>query len=555
MLRLGWGILGLLVAGQVAAQTVPPSAEPGRIGERLERPPVPMSRPAVELPGPEAAPPPDQAASVAFDLSGIVIEGVTAYTDSALLPIYEALLGRRVTLADIYTVRDAITAKYRNDGFPLSQAIVPAQRIGDGVVKLRVVEGFIHEVRFEGDVPADARGLLAGYAERIVAARPTRMAELERYVLLIDDLPGVSARTVLAPAEGVTGGTVLTVILERKAIEGGVSLDNRGTREVGPYQIDTSLSLNDPTGNLEQIAFRWYTAPEPKELQLFDLALSVPIGGEGTLLSLGARHNFSYPGGALANLEMRSESTAGRLALSHPFIRTRSETLRGEAGLTVREAETTLSGQTFNEDSLRVLSLGGTYDFADSWAGANLLQVMLHQGLPVFGATRRDDPLASRAGGRSDFTRITAFASRVQPLIQDIAVAAAVDAQWSPHRLLSSEEFGVGGSQFGRAYDPSELTGDSGAAGRIELQYSPAPLHDWFGYHQLYGFWDIGAVWNHEPGPTHDRRSMASAGIGVRFNIADALNASFELAKPLTRVPADEGDHEWRPFFSINTGF
>lgn len=33
--------------------------------------------------------------------------------------------------------------------------------------------------------------------------------------------------------------------------------------------------------------------------------------------------------------------------------------------------------------------------------------------------------------------------------------------------LLSPKQFGVGGSQFGRGYDPSEITGDSGVAGKV----------------------------------------------------------------------------------------
>jgi hypothetical protein len=33
------------------------------------------------------------------------------------------------------------------------------------------------------------------------------------------------------------------------------------------------------------------------------------------------------------------------------------------------------------------------------------------------------------------------------------------------------------------------------------------------------------------------------------------LTASAELARPLTRTPAEEGGKDWRPFFSLSTSY
>ncbi len=64
-------------------------------------------------------------------------------------------------------------------------------------------------------------------------------------------------------------------------------------------------------------------------------------------------------------------------------------------------------------------------------------------------------------------------------------------------RLLSPEQFGVGGSEFGRGYDPSEITGDKGFAVKTELQYNR--IHTFKDYAvptQYYAFWDFGKVWS-----------------------------------------------------------
>ena len=125
--------------------------------------------------------------------------------------------------------------------------------------------------------------------------------------------------------------------------------------------------------------------------------------------------------------------------------------------------------------------------------------------------------------------------------------------QKSPHTLLSSEEFSVGGRRFGRAYDPSEISGNQGAAGALELQYDspykPAPMRRI----QVYGYYDIGAVW----GAGFTRNSMASAGGGLRLGLPFDINANIEFAWPLTRAitPGESDQRSPRVFFNILARF
>ena len=77
-----------------------------------------------------------EAAKTHFQLSAIVIEGASVFTDADFASLYQPLLGKDVTLAQIFALRDAITAKYRKAGFVLSQAIIPPQKIVGGVVHI-----------------------------------------------------------------------------------------------------------------------------------------------------------------------------------------------------------------------------------------------------------------------------------------------------------------------------------------------------------------------------------------------------------------------------------
>jgi hemolysin activation/secretion protein len=96
----------------------------------------------------------------------------------------------------------------------------------------------------------------------------------------------------------------------------------------------------------------------------------------------------------------------------------------------------------------------------------------------------------------------------------------AVTGQTFGNRLLTPEQFGVGGSQFGRGYDPSEITGDSGVAGKVELQYNRQhQIKDFVVPTQYYGYWDIGKVWSEKPRFVGSQ-SLSSAGVGVHVQVA-----------------------------------
>mgnify|MGYP001811231369 CR=1 FL=1 len=152
---------------------LPGGLDPARIDQRFERPPTPQSTPEPPpIPAPEQAPPPEQAESK------LTVAGNTVFSADDLAKLWAGLEGSEVSLAQIYQVRDKLTAHYRNAGYVLSQAVVPAQRIRGGEMRLEVVEGFINAVKFEGDF-TDRLGLLAAMAANIKASRPQKMDVLE----------------------------------------------------------------------------------------------------------------------------------------------------------------------------------------------------------------------------------------------------------------------------------------------------------------------------------------------------------------------------------------
>jgi hemolysin activation/secretion protein len=551
-------MLCLLTLANAQAQIVlPRGADPLRLQERQRpQPSVHPEGPAMRLEETLPAPPPG-AEDLRFSVRDVVVDGSTIYDTEALRPLWQDLLGHEISLADLYGVAAEITRKYRNDGYILSRAIIPAQSIEDGIAHIEVIEGYIGRVTVTGETSRES--LLRGYADKIAALRPLRIRDLERYLLLIDDLPGVTATSTLSPLIGEPGASELVIELSHKMTDEFGTLDNRGTRYIGPLQGTAGARLNSGLGFYELSQLRLINTPANfKELRAYDFAETLPIDNEGSILGLAINQAWAHPGFTLKPLDVSSAATVTSVTLSHPAIRLRAENLTLQTSFVATDLHTNLFGetQTLLSDRIRTLNVGAVYDFVDSWSGVNVFDVTLSQGLNILDARTTGSPNLSRADGHSDFEKLTGDLQRVQSLGGDWSLLGAVTWQYGFQSLLASEQFGIGGVNFVRAYDPAELTGDSGVAGKLELQYGQRSTDFGLDNYQLYTYYDAGRVWDHQVLPGEFAPASATAaGFGVRFTINDNISGSLEIAKPLTRNVATEGTRDPRGFFSLVARF
>lgn len=544
------------------AQVLPGPAQPGHIEKRFEQPELPKSGGEIVTPEKEGAVAPPGAEAATFVLSGVVVEGATVFQPADFLSLYDKYLGSTVSVKTIYDIAQAITTKYTAAGYVLSQAVVPPQKInGDGIVRIRVIEGYVDKVIIKGEVKG-RRDLLEQYGEKIRAARPLTLAVLERYLLLASDLPGVTAGSTLIPSETTPGAADLIFEIGHKDVDAFASLDNRGGAYLGPWQLSGGLNLNSLAELYERTSLQVAATPlHAGELKYGRIAHEETLDSEGTRLSLDAGYSDSHPGWTLKPNALRSHYLFYGMGLSQSVIRSRSENLtlggRAEAKNSVTDQ---IDQQQIIRDRLRILRGGGSYDWVDSalaTPAVSLVSVELSQGFDALGATSPGSSGLSRSVGHADFFKVTLDASRNQRLSPDVFLQLGASAQWAGVSLLSSEQFAFGGAQFGRGYDPAEITGDHGIAGKAELQYSgpeiPA-VKSW----QLYTFYDIGRVWNADPlASEYKTASAASAGLGIRSSLNDTVSVNAELAKPLTHpVAAHDGyAHSPRAFFGVTARY
>lgn len=538
------------------AQVIPGSAEPGRVDQRFQKPLKAKSEFKVEVPEKIEEMPVEEADKIRFTLTNVFIEGATVFKEADFIHLFEDKLDTEISLSDLKVIAEKISAFYRNAGYILSKAIVPPQRATDGSIGFKVIEGYIDDVVFEGEVHRE--GIFKKWANKIKESVPLNVSTLERYSLLANDLPGVSATAQIKPSESTQGAATLVFTIEHKPFDASATYDNRGSKTSGPREGMVNVTANSLLKFYEKTNLMYLNTTDRRELRYFSVMHEEILNSEGLKLTLTGSRVKSNPGHNLIELDMRSRSLSLGSAISYPVIRSRNENLSVNVGFTYKNSRSDSFNSKLSEDRLRVGKIGATYDFADSFQGVNIFDVAVHQGIDFLNSTESGTPLLTRAKGRSNFTKVTAMVSRNQQLPNKFSLNASASGQYSATQLLSSEEFGYGGSQYGRGYDSSEITGDHGIATALELRYTDSPEIPNLQYYQLYGFWDFGATYDISPVNQDRERMGSSAGLGVRFGITDYFTGSVELAKPITRSVASKigsAGNDPRVFFNLTAKY
>lgn len=536
---------------------IPAALKPGAIEAQYEVEVAPGVTMAPSVISPYEPEQPENAGDIQFTLSSVKLDGAATIPPSSLAPLYSDKIGKTVRLAEIFAVARAMTRLYAEAGYPLSLAYVPAQEITDGAVRIRVIEGYVGEIAVEG-APRGADTRLRKLGGKIMAERPLRQKTLERYLLLANEIPGLSVTGVLSRADAPDAGVKLTLSATQKRLSASANFNNRASRAVGREQILARAAANNLLTGVDQIGLSTVQSIRADELSVYAGKYSTVLTTEGLSLNLAATRSDAAPGiPFLRVLGFETEGWTAGAGLSFPLILSRDVKL-GVSGMVNWKEFRSAFGVTPNTlDRLWTTDFDATFSVKDGWDGLNAVGLSLAKGWDVFDATMPGDPLASRAGAGGEFFAIGAEISRTQRLTGWADMTVAVKAQTTDKPLLSSEQCGFGGAGYGRGYDSFEIAGDRCAVALVEFRAAPSFLeHGRFKALPFISF-DAGAVQQKGPLAAGEDRNatLYSFGAGARLSFTKHLGASVEVGVPLKGVVAQEGDDDPRFFFSLEARY
>ncbi|HVT34181.1 MAG TPA: POTRA domain-containing protein, partial [Nevskiaceae bacterium] len=234
-MHLGAAAALLLAAGNTLAQTPP--------GE----PPPPARLPAappIEAPAPAPASAP-AGAELQFQVSAFTFQGNTVFDSATLAPLVADFLNRPVSVADLNSAADRITAWYVHHGYTLALAMIPVQTINDGSVRIEVLEGRIAHLQADSHLyrPASVEHALQPLASGAIYRAP----DMEAGLLRLNNRPGLHARALLRPG-AEAGDTNILVQTQEQRFAALASVDDYGRDSLGRGRLTLDGEINNPFG-------------------------------------------------------------------------------------------------------------------------------------------------------------------------------------------------------------------------------------------------------------------------------------------------------------------
>jgi hemolysin activation/secretion protein len=509
-------ILGLTALPVLAQSPIPDAGALMRETERSLQTPRVAPRPQL---APVAPPMATDAKAARATVQRITVDGASLLPTAELEALVADRQGQSLTLSELEHAAQRIAEHYRANGW-YARVYLPQQDVTDGHIRIHVLEG-----RYGGSIiaapseRADATRVQAIVTHQLRQGAPLSSADLERGLLIANDLPGVYA-TGMLQAGDEQGETQLALAVKDTAfVTGDVGVNNYGVASTGRVQAVGGIALNNLSGGGDQLALRLLAA---QDIRSGVVRYSLPVGDSGLRLATQLSTLDYSLGGSYRALQAEGKAHTGGVSLSYPLIRQTERNLYLTGGYEHRRYDDDALGRSLRRHRVDAGTLGVSGDARDriggggiTWGGAQLTHGQL--GIRDVNDDRAQDAATARSDG--GYEKLDLNLNRLQNLGGGWQAQAALSGQLASGNLGSSERFTLGGPTQVRAYPVNEASGDAGVLFKLELQRELG-----MGW-QAVAFYDTGRIrqhrnpwagWNAASGQSNTY-SLSGAGVGVNW--------------------------------------
>ncbi len=518
---------GLLTAAQPAFAVDPPSA-----GSQLQQIPA-MSAPAVpsdtatdrpldlqhpRLPAPiDAAPAPGDTRLL---IKTLRVRNARAFSEQQLIAASGFRPASELSLADLHRFAAVISNYYRDAGYILAEAVVPAQEVVDGVVDIHVTEGAYGRIELRNSSRLSdhvAARLLSGlHRGQTVAIQP-----LENRLLQLADLPGVVVRSSLAPGSAPGASDLIVNVTPGRRVTGSVDADNSGSRYTGANRFGGSVNFNNLAGRGDVVTLRALTSWD-----------GLNYGRAGYQMRLGrADAGLAYTaldyelGREFEALEAHGTAKIASVYGSYPLLRQRAVNLNATLNFEAKRFEDIMAftdPSTVTHKRTRAATLGLSGNHHDEFGGGGISLYSLGW---TFGELRIDSADAAlldaaTAGSHGHYDKLGLRLQRLQRVSESVTLYGALQSQFTAQNLDVSEKLGLGGASSVRAYPEGEAYADQGYLLSIEARVTLAGFAASMpGNLQWVAFLDTArGTLNRDPWSSgRNHRSLSGGGFGIHW--------------------------------------
>ncbi|MEP0873494.1 ShlB/FhaC/HecB family hemolysin secretion/activation protein [Trichocoleus desertorum AS-A10] len=497
--------------------------------EELLRPPA--SSPDVTQPQPL---PDNVPATITVERFEVV--GSTVFSSAELTAVTQAFTQRPISLAELFQARSALTQLYVERGYITSGAYIPPQQLRNGVVTIQIVEGTLEEIIITG-----TRRLKSTYVQNrlaIATQQPLNRDRLLEALQLLQLNPLIESLSAELSAGTRPGENLLEVrVTEAETFNTQITLDNGRSPSVGTFRRRLQLSEANLLGLGDSLSAAYTNTAGSNSL---DASYTLPLNARNGTLNLAYGTSSSQViEEPFDQLDIDANSRYYELTLRQPLVETPREEFA--IGLTAsrRESQASLLGGDIPFPALGADEQGKTHisalRFFQEWTRRSNREVFAARsqfslGLDALNAT------LSGTGPDSRFFSWRGQGQWVRLLAPDTLLLLRTDVQLAERSLVPLEQFGLGGLETVRGYRQDLLLADNGLFASAEVRLPVARIRWWDSVLQLTPFVDFGTAWNRGDREEPDPNTLASVGLGLRWQMGDRLTARLDWGIPLVSV-------------------
>lgn len=502
---------------------------------------------------PGAAPAQQQRIKVA----AVRVEGNTLLPERVIAGLTADLAGNERSMADLNQLATRIQKAYRDAGYGGVVAYVPEQEISGGTVVIRVIEGKLANVRVTGNAFFDTANIRAGLPHLSEGATPV-VRDIDRDIQLTNENPAKEVKVTLTPGAkqgqidadvGVTDSKPLQVLL---------GYDNTGQEITGRHRVSVGLKHTNLFNRDQVGTVQYQTSPEkPGQVHIFSAGYRVPLYSQAASVDAFVAHSSISSGTTFTPagpLTFAGKGTIVGVRGNRVLDRIGEYEHRVTLGLDWRDYQNECSVGAFGSAAcgsagVSVIAVPVSLAYAGQKQMPDLAWAFSAALSANAAGSSKETFEAARPGAPRHYVASRLSASLEKALAAGFGLNGRIDAQYSPHALISGEKFGLGGAASVRGYTERELTGDSGFALRVEA-LAPRVGPTMFQL-QPYLFVDHGRVTNHKDlscrGTTETSCQLTSAGLGARMSIGRNASATVDVGRAfnhaVTTSPGDVRAH------------
>jgi hemolysin activation/secretion protein len=530
------------------AQPIPSLPNPS-----FQRPTLPNPEPQIPtLPPPEQlipTPSSPPATTLPNDFSSKIvvkkfdITGSTVFSPSELQKITASLTNRPIGFNELLQAANQITELYAKNGYINSGAFIPGNQTFDaqgGTVKIEIIEGSVEDIVVTGTQRLNPKYIKSRVA--IGASTPLKVDRLLESLRLLQLDPLIkNISTELATGREPSTSIVNLKVTENPTWRAGITAGNNRTPSVGELIAQANLSQSNLTGAGDGLVLSYGRS---EASNIYDINYTLPINPRnGTLKFQYSRSNSRVVENPFDRLDINGTAQDISVGYRQPLLQTTAQEFA--LGITIANRETN-TGYLASIIGNRVgyPSPGADDNGVTRITAARLFQdYTLRDSQQVFAARSQLsfgvntlDATVSPSSPNSNFVTWRGQGQYVRALAPNSILLLKLEGQIADRPLVALEQLGIGGQDTVRGYRQDLLLGDNGLLASAEVRipiFTPADSKQVL---QIVPFVDFGVISNQAPNPNPKNDTIASGGIGLRYQNGDNFFAKLDYGVPFTSI-------------------